>query len=138
MSSPHRLANPTTLAKPIGYSHAVVPAPGRTVYVAGQTAMGADGEVRGETIAEQLEAAAANLIEALREAGGRPEHIVAMQIFTTDIGEYRRQAREIGDAYRRHLGRHFPAMALLGVSELYDPAAKVELMCTAVIPEEPA
>jgi enamine deaminase RidA (YjgF/YER057c/UK114 family) len=55
-----------------------------------------------------------------------------MQIFVTDVAEYQRLSKEIGDAYRRHFGRHFPAMALLEVRRLFDPAAKVELMCIAV------
>jgi enamine deaminase RidA (YjgF/YER057c/UK114 family) len=55
-----------------------------------------------------------------------------MQIFVTDITEYQRLGKEVGEAYRRHFGRHYPAMAVLEVSRLWDPKAVVELMCIAV------
>jgi enamine deaminase RidA (YjgF/YER057c/UK114 family) len=58
-----------------------------------------------------------------------------MLIFTTAIDEYRRSRPELGPVYRRHFGRHFPAMALIGVTELVEPAAKVEVVTTAVIPD---
>ena len=86
----------------------------------------------GATLAEQFDAAAGNVVKALEAAGAHPQDLVSMQIFVTDVTEYQRMSKEIGEAYRRHFGRHFPAMALLEVSRLFDPAAKVELMCIAV------
>jgi enamine deaminase RidA (YjgF/YER057c/UK114 family) len=131
--SPHGLINPGTLAPPRGYSHAVVASAGTAVYVAGQTGHGADGSIP-EDFVEQFERACANVVEALREAGGRPEHLVQLLIFVTDLGEYRSRRSEIGEAYRSHFGTHYPAMALLGTTELVDPAAHVELVGTAVVP----
>jgi len=130
----HALVNPPGLARPVGFSHAVVAAPGRTVYLGGQTALQADGSVKGETIAEQLDAAAANVVAALAAAGGQPEHLVSMQIFVTDAAEYLDSLEEVARAYRRHFGRHYPAMALLEVTRLWDPPAKIELMGIAVVP----
>ena len=105
---------------------------GRTVYLAGQTAQSADGTIVPGSMAEQFDVAAGNLVLALHAAGAQPQHLVSLQIFVTDIAEYQRLSRDIGVAYRRHFGHHYPAMALLEVSRLYDPAATVELMGIAV------
>ena len=105
---------------------------GRTVYLAGQTAQRADGTIVPGSMAEQFDLAAGNLVLALHAAGAQPQHLVSLQIFVTDIAEYQRLSKEIGVAYRRHFGHHYPAMALLEVSRLYDPAATVELMGIAV------
>lgn len=134
MKAPHELVNPDSLADPSGYTHVVVAAPGRLVFVAGQIASDADGVCRGETIAEQFELALRNVAEALAAVGGAPEHAVSLQIYTTDIEAYRTEQRQIGERYRAVFGRHYPAMSLFGVTGLYDPAARVEIVCTAVIP----
>lgn len=133
--SPHRMINPEALMPPIGFTHAVSAAPGRTVYVAGQGGYGADGTLVGEDLVEQFERACECVVEALGAAGGRPEHVVSMQIFVTEVAAYRDRLGEIGAAYRKHFGKHFPAMALLHVSGLLDPEAKVEIQATAVIPD---
>ncbi len=132
--SPHRLVNPGGLEPPRGYSHAVVPTAGKTIYLAGQTGHRADGTLPGDHIVDQFDAAAGNVVTALAAAGARPEHLVSMQIFTTDLEGYLAASKRIGEVYRRHFGRHFAATALIGVSALAD-RAKVELMCVAVIPE---
>jgi enamine deaminase RidA (YjgF/YER057c/UK114 family) len=132
IASPHEIRNPETLPPAQGFSHAVIAQAGRTVYLAGQTAQQTDGTIVGGTIAEQFDVAAGNVIKALEAAGAHPQDLVSMQIFVTDVIEYQRTSKEIGEAYRRHFGRHFPAMALLEVKRLFDPAAKVELMCIAV------
>jgi enamine deaminase RidA (YjgF/YER057c/UK114 family) len=122
------------LAPPVGYAHAVVAAPGgRTVYLGGQTALAPDGTIRGETLAEQFDVAARNVLAALQAAGGEPKDLVQMLVFVTDVAEYKASLRELGDLWRRRFGRRYPAMALLGVSALFDEAAKVELVATAVI-----
>lgn len=135
--TPHRIVNPDTLAAPKGFAHAVVPAPGRTVYLAGQAAHDRNGVVRGRTVVEQVDQAAANVVAALDAAGGRPEHLVSMQLLVTDAAEYRASLRELAGVWRRHFGGHYPAMALLEVSGLFDPAARVEIQAVAVVPEEP-
>jgi enamine deaminase RidA (YjgF/YER057c/UK114 family) len=132
--TPHRLVNPDTLPPPRGYSHAVVAATGTVVALAGQTGHRTDGTIDDDLVG-QFDQAAGNVAEALRAAGGRAEHLVQLLIFVTDVAGYRESREQIGEAYRRHLGRHFPAMALLGVSELVDPRAQVELVGLAVVPE---
>jgi enamine deaminase RidA (YjgF/YER057c/UK114 family) len=132
--SPHRTVRAPGLPEPSGYAHAVVAEPGTVVYLGGQTAQGSDGAIRGRTIVEQFDAAAGNVVAVLAAAGGQPEHLVSVAIYVTDVAEYRASLGELGRVYRRHLGRHYPAMALLGVSALFDDAAKVELVGVAVIP----
>jgi len=125
--SPHRIINPPELGKPSGFSHAIVAA-GRTVHLAGQLGAGA-------TIAEQFDTAAGNLLVALRAAGGEVEDLVSLQIFVTDVSAYKECRPEIGQAWRKHFGRHYPAMGLFGISELFEPDALVELMGVAVLPD---
>ena len=135
MSGPHRVVNPKGLAPPVGFAHAVVAAPGRTVYLGGQAAQAADGRIVGATVAEQFEVAAANLVAALAAAGGAPEHLVSLHVYVTDAAAYRAALAELGAAYRRHLGRHYVATALFEVAGLFDPAAEVELVGIAVVPD---
>jgi len=132
VASPHEIRNPETLPRPKGFSHAIIAQGGRTVYLAGQTAQQTDGAIVGGTLAEQFDIAAGNVVKALEAVGAHPQDLVSMQIFVTDIDEYQRTSTQIGEAYRRHFGRHYPAMALLEVSRLFDPKAKVELMAIAV------
>ena len=124
--SPHRTVNSPELGEPSGFSHAVV-ASGTSVHLAGQIGTGA-------TIAEQFDSAAGNLMVALRAAGGDAEDLVSLQIFVTDVGAYKDARPEIGRAWRKHFGRHYPAMGLFGVTELFEPDALVELMGVAVLP----
>ena len=131
----HRVVNPEGLAPPVGFAHAVVAAPGRTVYLGGQAAQGPDGTIKGATLAEQFDLAAANLVAALAAAGGAPEHLVSLHIYVTDAAAYRAALAELGAAYRRHLGRHYVATALFEVAGLFDPAAEVELVGIAVVPD---
>ena len=133
--SPHRIVNPEGMAPPVGFAHAVVAAPGRTVYLGGQAAQGPDGRIVGTTLAEQFEVAAANLVAALAGAGGGPEHLVSLHVYTTEVAVYRATLPELGAVYRRHLGRHCVATALFEVAGLFDPAAKVELVGVAVVPD---
>jgi enamine deaminase RidA (YjgF/YER057c/UK114 family) len=125
------LINSRDLAAPVGFSHAV--RAGDTVYLAGQTAQDRDGAIVGTSIVEQFDVAAGNLVTALRAAGGEPEDLVSLQVFVTTVAEYKQSLMALGHVWRRHFGRRYPAMGLFGVTELYDPAAKVELMGVAVV-----
>jgi enamine deaminase RidA (YjgF/YER057c/UK114 family) len=125
--------NPATLAKPSGFSHAVVADGGRVVFLAGQVALAADGAIVGDTVAEQFERALGNLLEALRAAGGSPGDLASLTVYAVDLDDYRAQAREIGLAWRRLVGRDYPAMAAIGVARLWEPAALVEIQGYAVI-----
>jgi enamine deaminase RidA (YjgF/YER057c/UK114 family) len=125
------LINSPDLAAPTGFSHAV--RAGDTVYLAGQTASAPDGSIVGATIVEQFDVAAGNLMTALRAAGGGPEDLVSLQVFVTAVAEYKQSLMALGRVWRTHFGRRYPAMGLFGVTELFDPAAKVELMGVAVL-----
>ncbi len=129
------IVNPPDLAKAIGYSHAVVSGAGRTIYLAGQIAFDKEARVIGDTWPEQFDLALGNLVTTLRAAGGRPEHVTWMQLFTADVPGYRAVRPELGPIYQRHMGRHFPAMGLYGVTELADVGALVEITAIAVVPE---
>ena len=130
----HVIVMAPELAKPSGYAHAVVTTGGRTVYLAGMTSQLPDGSVGGVDFVEQYDIAARNLVAVLRAAGASPEHLVSLQIFVTDVAEYRAARARLREVWHAHFGDHYPAMALLGVRELFDPAARVELMGVAVIP----
>jgi len=121
----HRIVNPPELPPPSGFSYAVV-ADGRTVHLAGQLGT-------GKTIVEQFDNAAANLITALRAAGGEPEDLVSLQIFVTDVPAYKGSLPGLARVWRRHFGSHYPAMGLFGVQELFESWAQVELMGVAVV-----
>lgn len=129
MTAEHRIVDVPGLPEPIGYAHAVVAAPGRTVYLGGQIG-------GGETVVEQFDAAAANLVAALRAAGGEPDDLVSLVVYTTDLDEYRASLSDLGEVWRHHFGRRYPAMALVGVSGLLAPHARVELMGVAVVPDD--
>lgn len=131
----HRIVNPDTLPAAVGFAHAVVPAEGQLVFLGGQTGHRRDGELAGSTLVEQMDQACANVVEALTAAGGRPDHLVSMQILVTDASDYRGRTTEIGEVWRKHFGRHYPAMALLEVGGLFDDDAVVELVGVAVVPE---
>lgn len=134
MTTPHEILNPDTLARPQGFAHAVVAASGRTVYLGGQAGLDRDGKLVSDDLVAQFSQASANVVAALAAAGAAPDQLVAMQIYVTDVGEYKARLSELATAYQEHFGKHYPAIALLGVSELFEPPAKVELVCTAVVP----
>jgi enamine deaminase RidA (YjgF/YER057c/UK114 family) len=124
--------NPAELAKPSGFSHAVV-AEGRVIFLAGQTALDASGTIVGTDVVAQFEQSLANLLTALREAGGSPEQLTSLTVYATDLADYRAHGAEIGGVWRRLVGRSYPAMAAIGISRLWDDAALVEIAGFAVI-----
>jgi enamine deaminase RidA (YjgF/YER057c/UK114 family) len=130
----NRIVNAPGLAEPVGFAHAVVAGPGDTVYLGGQTAQGPDGAIVGTTMAGQFDVAAGNVVTALAAAGAAPDHLVSLIIYTTDVPAYRASLKELGPLWRKHFGRHYPAVALLGVAALFDDDATIELVGTAVIP----
>lgn len=127
--------NPADLPEPVGFSHAVTATGGRLVFLAGQTALDASGRIVDGGIVVQFEQALANLLAALRAAGGEPEHLAKVTIFAVDPEDYRAHAHGIGAVWRRLAGRDYPAMALIGIVRLWDEPALVELEGIAVIPD---
>jgi enamine deaminase RidA (YjgF/YER057c/UK114 family) len=126
--------NPPELARPAGFSHAVVAGPGRTVFLAGQTALDAEGRIVGDGVVAQFEQALGNLLTALRASGGEPEHLASLTVYIVDVEDYRAHAREIGGVWKRLVGTDYPAMAGIGVARLWDAEALVEVQGIAVLP----
>ena len=123
------IVNPEELGPPSGFNHGLVaPAGGRVLFVAGQTAPGA-----GDLVA-QFAAALERALAVVRAAGGRPEHVGRLTVYVTDMAAYRAARPRLGEAWRAAMGKHYPAMALVEVRALVDPAAVVEIEATAVVP----
>jgi enamine deaminase RidA (YjgF/YER057c/UK114 family) len=119
---------------PKGYANGIA-AEGRLVFVAGQIGWTEDGTIVSEDFVAQVERALMNVVTVLAEARAEPRHIVRMTWFVTGKQSYVTRQREIGEAYRRVIGRHFPAMTLVVVKDLLDDRAKIEIEATAVVPE---
>ena len=124
--------NPEELARPSGFSHAVSAPAGRMVFLAGQIGMDRAGKVAGGVV-PQFEQALGNLLTALAAAGGQPADLVSLTIYLIDVEDYQAHGREIGAAWRRLTGTGYPAMAGVGVTRLWDPAALVEIQGIAVV-----
>jgi enamine deaminase RidA (YjgF/YER057c/UK114 family) len=118
--------------RPSGYSNGIV-ATGPTVFVGGQIGWTAEQVFESDDFVEQTRQALKNVVAVLAEAGGGPEHIVRLTWYVTNKREYAARLKEIGEAYRSVMGRHFPTMTLLEVSGLVEDAAKVEIEATAVL-----
>lgn len=125
--------NPPELGRPSGFSHAVI-GEGRTVFLAGQTALDASGRIVGDGVVAQFEQALGNLLTALRAAGGEPEDLASLTVYIVDMDDYRARAGDIGQVWKRLVGRDYPAMAGIGVARLWDAEALVEVQGFAVLP----
>jgi enamine deaminase RidA (YjgF/YER057c/UK114 family) len=128
------LLQPGNWAAAKGYSNGIA-ADGRQVFIAGQIGWNAHAEFETDDFVAQVEQALSNIIQVLREAGGEPHHLVRLNWYLIDKAEYVTRQKEVGEAYRRVIGRHFPAMTLLIVAGLLEAGAKVEIEATAVIPK---
>jgi enamine deaminase RidA (YjgF/YER057c/UK114 family) len=124
--------NPPSLAKPSGFSHAVI-ARGTTIHLAGQTGMDSSGAIVPGGLVPQFEQALANLITALNEAGGYADGLASLTIYIVDMDDYRAHAREIGEVWKRLAGTDYPAIAGIGVTRLWDDEAVVEIQGYAVL-----
>ena len=130
-----KLINPEALGAPSGYSNGLlVEGGGKLLFIAGQIAWDNNQKLVSDDFVEQFDKALANVMTVLRAAGGEAENIARLVIYVTDKIEYRERTKEIGDRYRKHMGKHFPAMVLVQVAGLLDDRAKVEIEGMAVIP----
>ena len=125
--------NPSELARPSGFSHAVSVTASRMVFLAGQVGMDRDGRVVSGGVVAQFERALANLLTALAAAGGRPGDLVSLTIYIVDLADYQAHGKEIGAVWRRLAGTEYPAVAGVGVARLWDPEALVELQGVAAV-----
>ncbi len=126
-----RVIQPAAWAPAKGYANGVLCVGGRTLYVAGQVGWDAQQQPGPDDFVAQFDAALGNVLAVVEAAGGRPENVVKMTVYVTDVAAYRASTRAIGASWRARLGRHFPAMALVGVTELVEPWAKVEIEAVA-------
>lgn len=127
--------NPPALGAPRGYTNGLIAPTGwRVLFVAGQTAADRDGRVAEPSFLQQFEAALDKTLAVVHAAGGRPEHVARMTVYVTDMEEYRRSRGCLNEIWRSRMGRHYPVMALVGVAQLVDQAATVEIEATAVVP----
>ncbi|MBP2473014.1 enamine deaminase RidA (YjgF/YER057c/UK114 family) [Crossiella equi] len=126
--------NPPELPRPSGFSHAVVTTGARTVHLAGQTALDASGKIIDGDVVAQFDQALSNLLTALAAAGGTPADLATLTVFLVDVEDYKANAARIGEVWRTRVGKHYPAMAAIGISRLWDVEALVEVQGTAVLP----
>ncbi len=130
---PLRALQPPGWPAPRGYSNGMSGA-GRVVLVGGQVGWDAAGRFPSGFVAQAAQALR-NVLAVVAEAGGGPEHVGRLTWYVLDVEEYRASLRDLGPVYRAVMGRHFPAMALVQVVSLVEPAARVEIEATAIIPD---
>jgi enamine deaminase RidA (YjgF/YER057c/UK114 family) len=129
-----KLINPEALAAPSGYSHGVLAeGGGKLLFVAGQIAWDKNQKIVSDDFVEQFDKALANVITVVKAAGGESNNIVRVVVYVTNKQEYLAQTKAVGERYRKHMGKHYPAMVLVQVARLVDDAAKVEIEAMAVI-----
>jgi enamine deaminase RidA (YjgF/YER057c/UK114 family) len=129
----HTRLHPKNWAEAKGYANGIA-AEGRQIYVAGQIGWRADQTFASDDFVAQVEQALANIIAVLAEGAASPEHIVRLTWYVVDKHEYLGRLREVGAAYRRVIGAHYPAMSLIQVAGLVEDRARVEIEATAVVP----
>ena len=128
------LINPESLGAPRGYANGVLAeAGGRLLFIGGQVAWNQQQQIISVDFVEQFDRALANVITVVTAAGGRAEQIARLILYVTEKSEYCARTREVGERYRAHMGRHFPAMVLVEVKSLLDDQAKVEIEGIAVL-----
>jgi len=130
-ASGQRILQPASWSRPRGYANGIAAA-GETIFLAGQIGWDAEGHF-ADGLAAQVKQALANIVTLLAEAGAGPQHVVRLTWFVTDLQAYRASLSEIGTAYRAVMGRQFPTMSVIGVSELVEQQALVEIEATAVV-----
>ena len=133
MSESFQYLHPQHWKKSKGFANGIV-AEGRVVFLAGQIGWNAEQIFDSTDFVAQARQALANIVALIAEAGGRPEHITRLTWFVTDKKDYLSHLRELGDAYRAVMGKHFPTMTLVQVVALVEDLAKVEIEATAVVP----
>ena len=130
----HEIIHPRGWARAIGYSNAIAATSGRIVFIAGQVGWDARQKFHSREIAPQFEQALKNVLAILGAAGGKPEHICRLTAYCCDKAAYLGARARLGAIWRRLMGRHYPAMSMIFVSDLLDAPALIELEATAVVP----
>ncbi len=125
---------PSDWIRPRGYSNGVS-ASGRTVCISGMIGWDGQAQFHTDDFAGQVRQALQNVVDVLKEADAKPEHIVRMTWYVTDKKEYVAAYKEVGEAYRDVIGRHYPTMTAVQVAGLIEDRAKVEIEVTAIVPD---
>lgn len=130
-----QILQPPGWARAKGFSNGIA-AKGKLVFIAGQIGWTGEGKWQARDFAGQFRQALHNIITVLKEANGKPEHIVRLTWYVLDKKEYLGALREVGTAYRQLMGRHYPTMVVVQVGGLVEDQARLEIEATAVVPEE--
>ena len=120
--------------RPKGYANGIS-ARGRTIVTAGVIGWDENERIAAPDLPGQLRQVLRNMLAILAEDGAGPEHVVRMTWYVVDLDDYRDSLGEIGAAWRETMGRSFPAMAVVGVTGLVEPAARIEIEAMAVVPD---
>lgn len=128
----HKVIQPEGWSPAKGYANGMLTADG-TLYIGGQIGWTAEQKFERHDFIGQMEQALENILAIVESAGGTASDVVRLTWFVTDKKVYLAHQREVGEAYRRVFGRHFPAMSMLVVSELIEDDALVEIEATAVL-----
>jgi enamine deaminase RidA (YjgF/YER057c/UK114 family) len=128
------ILHPKAWAPAVGYANGIAVSGGTLVFIAGQIGWDAEQKFHSEDLAPQFEQALKNVLAVLAEAGGRPEHICRITAFCCDKPAYLAARKDLGRTWNGLMGKHFPCMTMIFVSDLLDSPAKIELEATAVVP----
>jgi len=131
------ILQPPGWARAKGFSNGIA-ARGTLVFIAGQIGWTPECKWQARDFAGQFRQALKNVLEVLKEANGRPEHVVRLTWYVLDKHEYLDSLKNVGEAYRELMGRHYPTMAVVQVSGLVEDEARLEIEATAVVPEKSA
>lgn len=129
-----RAVNPAELAEPIGFAHAWLAEQGehRTLYLAGQCGYDKEGRVAAPgDLCAQMDQAMANIGIILRDAGMDFADVLQLNFYVTSRDDYATARKEFGRIWKKHCGRHYPAMAMFQVVSLFDPEACIEIQGVA-------
>jgi enamine deaminase RidA (YjgF/YER057c/UK114 family) len=130
----YEIVNPESLGAPSGWNNGLLaPSGNRVLFVAGQAATEADGTIRSTGFVDQFSRVLQKILKVVEEAGGGPQDIGRLTVYVTDLATYRASRRPLGEAWKRLMGRHYPAMTLVEVSGLLDDGALVEIEATAML-----
>lgn len=132
----HEIIFPDGWKKPIGYSDGILATEGKILFIAGQVGWDENQIFQSSELVPQFEQALKNIMDVLKKANGKPEHICRMTCFCIDKKQYLDSRRELGSIWKKILGNHYPCMSMIFVSDLLDHPALIEIETTAVIPEK--
>jgi enamine deaminase RidA (YjgF/YER057c/UK114 family) len=128
------IVNPESLGVPKGWNNGLLaPKGGRLLFVAGQAGWESESAGTPAGFVEQFARALDKVLAVVKAAGGTPEDVARVTIYTTDLAAYRAGLKPLGEAWRARMGKHYPAVAMLEVKGLVDHGAVVEIEATAVI-----